>query len=159
MNVSTNKGIKALIVYDSLYGNTEKIAKAIGEAFTSSSEVKVLRANEFNQTDLESINLLVVGSPTHGGRPSPATKNFLNSIPANALKDVGVTAFDTRMEIFFTKLFGYAAGRLAKTLQEKGGRLVKPPEGFIVEGGKGPLKQGELERATIWAKEILSVQI
>jgi flavodoxin len=50
--------MKALIVYDSLYGNTEKIAKAIGGAITG--EVRVVRPGEANPTELESIDILEV---------------------------------------------------------------------------------------------------
>ena len=62
--------IKTLIVYDSVYGNTEKIAKAIGDAIID--EVKVLRVGEVNISELKTFNLLIVGSPTQGGRPTPA---------------------------------------------------------------------------------------
>ncbi len=54
-----------------------------------------------------------------------------------------------------TGVFGYAAGRIADSLKGKGGYLMVPPEGFIVEGNGGPLKQGELERAASWAKVVL----
>ena len=64
--------MKALIVYDSVYGNTEKVARAIGEAMTPSGEVKVLRAGDTNSSELASVGLLIVGSPVHGGRPTPA---------------------------------------------------------------------------------------
>jgi len=155
--------MKALIVYDSVYGNTEKIARAITGAITPSDGVKVLRVGEANPSELESIDLLIVGSPTHGGRPTPAIKEFLNKIPANALKNVGVTSFDTRFSAkdkgvgirILVGVLGYAAGRIANTLKGKGGHLAAPPEGFIVEGNEGPLKQGGLERAADWAKGIL----
>lgn len=51
-----------------------------------------------------------------------------------------------------------AAERIAKALVKKGGRLVAEPEGFIVEQKEGPLKQGELERARLWAKGIQAEQ-
>ncbi len=155
--------MKALIVYDSVYGNTEKIARAIAGVITPSDGVKVLRVGEANPSELESIDLLIVGLPTHGGRPTPAIQECLSKIPANGLKDSGVTSFDTRISgkdkgvgiRILTGVFGYAAGRIADSLKGKGGYLMVPPEGFIVEGNKGPLKQGELERAADWAKEIL----
>ncbi len=53
------------------------------------------------------------------------------------------------------KLFGYAAGHIADSLKAQGGHIAAPPEGFIVDGKEGPLKQGELERAARWAKAIL----
>jgi flavodoxin I len=147
--------MKALIVYDSVYGNTEKIARAIAGALTPSGEVKVLRAGELNPSEFESVDLLVVGSPTQGGRPTPAIKEFLSKIPANALKNVSVTSFDTRFSTRLVRPFGYAAGRIADILKDKGGHLAAPPEGFIVKGKEGSLKEGELERAAGWAKGIL----
>jgi flavodoxin len=158
--------MKTLIVHDSVYGNTEKIARAIAAAITPADEVAVLRAGEANPSELASIDLLIVGSPTQGGRPTPAIQDFLSKIPANALKNVWVTSFDTRFEAqaqgiglrILLRLLGYAAGRIADSLQAKGGVLATPPEGFIVEGKEGPLKQGELERASSWATGIYSAR-
>jgi flavodoxin I len=147
--------MKALIVYDSVYGNTEKIARAIAEAITPSGEVKVLRAGEANPSELASIDLLIVGSPTHGGRPTPAVQDFLNKVPELSLKGIKVAAFDTRSQAKLVRVFGNAAGRIAGTLKRQGGTLIASPEGFLVTGGKGPLKEGELERAAGWAKGIL----
>jgi len=77
---SESRQMKVLIVYDSVYGNTGKIAKAIGDAITG--EVKVLRVGEVNSSELKTFGLLIVGSPTHGGRPTPAIQDFLNKIGA-----------------------------------------------------------------------------
>lgn len=153
------KKMKTLIVYDSAYGHTEKIARAIAAAIAPADEVAVLRAGEANPSELVWIDLLIVGSPTQGGRPTPAIQDFLSKIPADALKHVRVTAFDTRIEAqeqgiglrILMRFLGYAAGRIADSLQGKGGVLATPPEGFIVKGKEGPLKQGELERAAGWA--------
>jgi len=145
--------MRVLIVYDSVYGNTEKIAKAIGGAIIG--EVKVLRVNEANPSELETIGLLVVGSPTQGGRPTPAIRTLLNKVPEASLQGINVAAFDTRMSTKLVAVFGYAAGRIAGNLKGKGGTLIAPPEGFFIKGIKGPLKEGELERAAGWAKGIL----
>jgi flavodoxin len=145
--------MKALIVYDSVYGNTEKIARAIAEFITPSYEVKVVQAGEANPSELESIDLLIVGSPTHGGRPTPAVQDFLNKVPK--LQGVNVAAFDTRIPSKLAKVFGNAAGRIAGNLKKKDGNLIASPEGFLVTGTKGPLKEGELERAADWTKGIL----
>ena len=146
--------MKALIIYDSVYGNTEEIARAIGEAITG--EVKVVRAGEASPSDLESIDLLVVGAPTQGGRATPAVNQFLDRVAEPAIKGVNVAAFDTRLSKRWVGVFGYAAGRIASSLKKKGGTLAAEPEGFFVEGTKGPLKEGELERAAGWAKGIAS---
>ena len=143
-----------LVVYDSVYGNTEKVARAIAGALAPVGEVKALRPDDVNLTQLESLDLLVVGSPTQGWRPTPAVQKLLDDIPANALGSVKVAAFDTRMEGRIAGLFGFAAGRIADGLKRKGGRLVTPAEGFVVTGSEGPLKEGELERAAEWAGRI-----
>ncbi|TRO49871.1 flavodoxin family protein [Candidatus Bathyarchaeota archaeon] len=145
--------MKALIVYDSVYGNTEKIARAIGDAIAG--EVEVHRAGEVNVSELDAFDLIVVGSPTHGGRPTPAVRGFIDEAPASALKGVNVAAFDTRSPAKWARIFGFAAGRIGDSLKRKGGKLVVPPEPFFVEGTEGPLKEGELERATGWAEDIV----
>ena len=152
--------MKALIVYDSLYGNTEKIAKAIGDGI--SGDVEILPANKVNVSELKGLDLLIAGSPTHGGRPSPTMAELLNKIPANGLKGTKVAAFDTRFEKsghgiglrLLMTVINFAAGRIAEALKKKGGTQVVEPEGFFVEGKEGPLKEGELERAKEWAKGI-----
>lgn len=152
--------MNSLVVYGSLYGNTEKVAKTIGDSIKS----KVLRAGKVRQSELNNYNLLIVGSPTQGGRPNPETQKFLNNIPANSLKNIRVAAFDTRIEIkdqkgflrLVMKMVNYAAPKIAKSLEDKGGLLMADPEGFIVEGTEGPLRKGELERASSWAKKFLS---
>ena len=145
--------MRILVVHDSLYGNTEKIAQAIGAALTG--EVQVLRVGEVDPSELKSFDLLFVGSPTHGGRASPATREFLGKVQAPALDGTNVAAFDTRLSTRWVGIFGYAAGRIAKSLKKKGGTLVLSPEAFYVKGTEGPLKEGELERAAAWAKEIV----
>ena len=147
--------VKALIVFDSLHGNTEKIARAIAAGLAPSGDVKVLRAGEANISELESIDLLIVGSPTQGGRPTPAIQDFLNRVSEPAIKGISVAAFDTRISTRWVGIFGYAAGRIAGSLKTKGGTLILSPEGFFVKGTEGPLKEGELERAASWAREIL----
>ena len=144
--------MKALVVYDSMYGNTEKVAKAIGGAI--SGNVRVLRGNEVTPPDLESIDLLIVGSPTQGGRPTKPIQDFLDRVSESAIKGANVAAFDTRFSSKWVKIFGYAAGRIARNLEKQGGVLTVPPEAFFVEGTKGPLKEGELERAASWVKGI-----
>ena len=153
--------MKTLIVYDSMYGNTEKIAKSIGGAITG--DVKVLHIGEVNPSDLESINLLIVGSPTQAFRTTKAVQTFIQSIPVNTLKGIDVAAFDTRIPAddvgkglrLLMKVGGYAAPNIAEALKKKGGNQVVPPEGFFVKDKEGPLKEGELERAALWAKELV----
>ena len=140
--------VKVLIVYDSVYGNTEKIARAIAGAV--SGEVRLLRVGDVDPSELKGVDLLIAGSPTQGGRPTQAVRDFLDKIPEASLKGVRVAAFDTRLTGKLVGVFGYAAGRIAGIMEGKGGTAAAPPEGFFVKGTRGPLKEGELERAAGW---------
>jgi flavodoxin I len=142
--------VKAVIVYDSAHGNTARIAQAIGQAIGG----QVLQVGEVNPADLEWNGLLIVGSPTHGGWFTEGMRDLLEALPA--LEGAHVAAFDTRTASIWNRIlpFGYAAPRIAQRLEEKGGTLLAPPEGFVVLGTRGPLQEGELERAADWAKGI-----
>jgi flavodoxin len=140
--------MKVLIVYDSLYGNTEKIARAIAGAFNTSDEVKVVRPGESDLSQLEPVDLFIVGSPTHAGRATKPIQEYLEKIPSSALKNIRVASFDTRLKTAIVKIFGFAANRIAGVLQKKGGQLAAPPQPFIVKSVKGQkapiLEDGEL---------------
>jgi flavodoxin len=152
--------MKTIVIFDSVYGNTKAITEAIGQGITGN--VKVINVKDADISDLKNLDLLIVGSPTHGGRPSKATKAFLESIPNNALKNIHIAAFDTGISSegkgFFLRtiiyLFAYAAKPLLDSLKKKGGMAVAEPESFIVEEREGSLKEGELDRATQWARGI-----
>jgi len=146
--------MNTLIVYDSTYGNTEKIAKAIGAALGGA--VKVAHIKEANAAAVGKAELLVVASPTLGGRPTEAMSSFLKSIPDGSLKNVKVAAVDTRLKAKWVKIFGYAAEKIATRLAGCGGTPVAPPEGLFVRAAKGPLLDQELDRADAWAKGVLA---
>jgi len=161
--------MKALVVYDSVFGNTEQIAGAIGNALGSQEEVETLRVGDVKPEQLTGLQLLIVGSPTRGFKPTPAITSLLKSIPKNGLRGVRVAAFDTRFTVdeiessvwilrILINIFGYAAKPISDRLEKKGGELAASPEGFFVVGTEGPLKEGELERAADWAKQILATQ-
>ncbi len=161
--------MKALVVYDSFFGNTEQIAQAIGRALGERAQVETLRVGDVRPEHLTGLQYLVVGSPTRGFRPTPAIVSLLKGLPKDGLKGVKVAAFDTRITaediesaVFILRvlvnIFGYAAKPIADRLEKKGGELVAPPEGFFVEGTEGPLTEGELERAAAWAGQIITQQ-
>jgi flavodoxin I len=144
--------MKALIIYDSLHGNTGKIARAISGAM--GEEIQAVRIDEAKPQELGSYDIVIVGSPTQGGRHTKKMQEFLDKIPTDTLKSVGVAVFDTRERGKWVKIFGYAADRIADELKEKGCNLIAPPEPFYVKRTKGPLVEGELEHAAAWGKAI-----
>lgn len=147
--------MNGLIIYDSVYGNTEQIAQAIGNALNSQMDVEVVQVSNVKTEQLMGLKLLIVGSPTHGGSPTEAIRDFLKHISESNIQDLNVAAFDTRLSTRFVKIFGYAAGKIASNLKKKGGILIAPPEPFFVKGRKGPLKEGELERAARWGSDLV----
>jgi flavodoxin len=157
--------MKALVIYDSQYGNTEKIARAIGQALSAAGETAVFHAGQVTAGALEGRDLIVVGSPTQAFH---ATKPIDELLQGHALQGIRAAAFDTRFDMaevesrmlrMAVKLAGenaYAAPRIAAQLEKDGATLVVPPEGFIVTDTEGPLREGELERAAAWAGQILA---
>jgi flavodoxin len=151
-----------IIVYDSLYGNTEKIANVIAQEF-SSHKVHIVKAKDVTKDAARDVDLIIVGSPTHGGRPSSGTKEFLSQIAPDSLKNIRGASFTTGIStegqnIFFRFiiwLMGYADKHIARVLNKNGARIVGEEIFFVLEKD-GPLKEGELERAKKWASEILN---
>lgn len=146
--------MKTLIVYDSVYGNTEKIARAVGGAVAG--EVQLLHVSQVHAGELEAADLLIVGSPTQGALPTKAIQDLLEKIGAPAHAGARAATFDTRLTWGFLERWGgFAAEKIAAALKEKGWTLTGTPGGFLVGGlKKGPLKRGEVERAAAWAAEI-----
>ena len=148
--------MKTLVVYDSVHGNTERIALSIGDAI--GGEVSIVREGVVDPSNLEGLELLIAGAPTYGGRPTQPMQDFLSKVGAHALEGLSIAAFDTRLTAKWVAVFGYAAPRIAAALEEQGGTLVGSPEGFFVSGTRGPLKEGEVERAAGWARELAESQ-
>ncbi len=125
--------MKTMVVYDSVFGNTEKIAQAVGHALGNAEDVAIVRVGDVKPEQFAGIKLLVVGSPTQRFSPMPAIASLLKGIPRNSLKGVKVAAFDTRLTMaeinetpilaFFVRLFGraaYAAKAITNQLKKKG---------------------------------------
>mgnify|MGYP000853814013 FL=1 len=149
--------MKGLVIYDSVFGNTQKVAEEIATVLGYS----LVSVKSINEQQLKGIEHLVVGSPTRAFKPTEDMQKFLKALPAGMLKGVKVSVFDTRMDIkevnnqfltFMTGIFGYAAGSMTKSLTKKGAVLIGTQGDFIVTESEGPLKDGELERASAWAK-------
>jgi flavodoxin len=158
--------MKIIVIYDSVFGNTERIAQVIGSALAPMGEVEVIKVDLVKPEIIKDHSLVIVGSPTRGFRPTPATQALLKAIQPGDLKGIKVAAFDTRISKDDTKspflrkfidFFGYAARPIADRLKSKGGDLLLMPEGFYVKGSEGPLKDGELKRAADWSVRLMGL--
>lgn len=150
----------SLVVYDSTYGNTAALAAAIGSALGPGCRVAAVA--EARWEDVAAADLVVMGSPTQGGRPTAGLSEFIGRASPGALTDKRVAAFDTRLDPreqnlalrLLMRVIGYAAPRILRMLESRGAVAVAPPEAFIVEAKEGPLRDGELQRAAEWARRL-----
>jgi flavodoxin len=152
-----------LIIYDSVFGNTMKVAKVIKESLKA-NEINIFRPREIKKEFVENADVIIVGSPTRAFSPTKNIKQFLKRLPSKSLSGKKALVFDTRASIeqvdskllsALVKVYGYAGETIFKLLEKKGAKVIAEPEGFYVKNNEGPLFPGELERAAKWAKELL----
>jgi hypothetical protein len=160
--------MKAVVVYESLWGNTAAVALAIAEGMGDGATA--LSTADADAAALEGSDLIIAGAPLLGfslpteqmranivanpgpGAPvpdvsAPSMRSWIEALPAGS---AGVTSFETR--IWWSP--GSAAKSIASALSEKGYRIAAPPEKFVVTGKFGPLKDGERERARAWGASL-----
>jgi len=163
--------VKALVVYESHWGNTAGVAAAIAAGIGEGA--RAVSTSDATPEAVSECDLLVVGAPLLGfslptpemvaslarpalGMPEPAdvshpsVREWLGTVPPGPL---AVSAFETR--IWWSP--GSAMGTIAKTLEAGGHRLLSPPVAFRVSGRYGPVKDGELERAKAWGTRLASL--
>jgi flavodoxin len=147
--------MKTLVVYFSKYGNTQKVAETITSTCDANGSTRLLNLDDLEPVDLQEVDLVIMGSPTHRMNLPETAKEKLNHFPKGMLKGVQVAAFDTsyKMNWFLTQFT--ASKKLAQKLRKLGGKRVVSPETFHVMDAEGPLYEGELERARTWVGRIL----
>jgi hypothetical protein len=163
--------MRSLVVYESMYGNTEAIARSIAEGLTPLGRCDVATVDALGDGALTDVDLLVVGAPTQAwGLPRPRTwygptkmQSKAAPVPQWFLRDWLVAlpegrgrasaAFDTRLDRPRV-LTGSAARGIARRLRRRGWGSVDAPLSFIVTGTDGPLRTGELERARAWGNAL-----
>ena len=162
--------VKALVVYESFFGNTESIARAIagGLRMEGLSAEAVDIADDF-EVDPATCDLLVVGGPTHAfalSRPSTrddaaarggderyaarGLREWLAALPRRDDTHLAA-AFDTRVSKV-RHLPMSAARSAAHLLRDRGFTLVSRPTGFVVQEVEGPLEARQMERAISWSR-------
>jgi hypothetical protein len=168
--------MSAIVVYESIYGNTRAVAEAVAEGLGDATVLSVHDAlGRAGEADL-----LVVGGPTHmhglatlqsrkmavaaahedGGAAvepradeEPGLRSWLHDLPH--VKGIHAAAFDTRLDKS-PWLTGVAAHALARRLRRRGYEVLGS-ESFLVEDSEGPLQDGELERARAWGAELAAI--
>lgn len=143
-----------LVVYGSQFGNTERIARAIGAALEARHDVEVVGARDARALAGAPVDLLIVGAPTQMFGRRLIVKSFLDGLMRQGLGHGAAAAFDTRMGTP-TEKNAAASETIAARLEAAGYRLIAPPESFLVAGFTGPLAAGEEERARAWALRLV----
>src|SRR5258708_24597782 len=147
--------MNTFVVYDSQYGNTERIALAIADTLSAFGQSQAMQFDPVHPLSFEGIDMLILGCPTQGFRPTLAMQLFLGNVSPQSLSGLAVACFDTRFRGSLWK--SSAAPRMARQLRTMGVEPIVPPESFFVKGMKkeGPLFAGEVERASSWASGIV----
>ena len=159
--------MKALVICDSTYGNTARIARAIADGLGGQGVARVVPASDAVTTDQGRPDLVVVGGPTHRRALSVGLRAFLDRQPRASLRGVSAATFDTRyhMSAF---LSGSAARRASRRLRRTGCRFVVAPESFFIERDRPPegekrrheiehLEPGEIHRAQEWGRQLAAL--
>ena len=163
--------MRALVVYESIFGNTERIATAVASGLAEGLDVCLAEASDAPDR-LDDVDLVLVGGPTHAfsmsrgdSRKNAAKKaddepisltagirDWLKRVDRNG-RPIAAVAFDTRFKMS-RKLTGSAARAAEKRLRKRGFEVTVPAESFFIEGERGPLHAGEADRAHRWAASL-----
>ena len=162
---------KALVVFESMFGNTEQVAQAVAEGLGASMPVAVLEVINAPADPPADISLIVVGGPTEafsmsrastradavrqGGRPGReeiGLREWLDTLPSRH-SNAKLATFDTKIDKM-RHLPGSAAKGAAKAGRRHGFDVAVPPESFFVRDTAGPLVDGELDRARAWGQRL-----
>jgi len=162
--------VKAIVVYESLWGNTAAIAKAIAEGI--GPEARALSTAEATAAVTADADLIVAGAPviafrlssdkirkslgdTQGKAPTPpnlshpSMRSWLAALPKGKGR---AAAFDTQF-----KWSPSATSAIMKGLERAGYSKAAKPQKFLVTSTYGPLKKGEMERARAWGGDLVKL--
>src|SRR5690349_15623438 len=165
--------MKALVVYESMFGNTEAIARAVAGGLAGAFEVTL--ADVATIPSAEGMDLLIAGAPTHAfGLSRPRTRldakrsgtvrrraeeiglrEYLDVSPL--LTGLPAATFDTQLRAYWIP--GSAARKARRRLRRLGCRMLAAPQTFRVTGTAGPLLPGERERAARWAAGVAALLV
>lgn len=149
------------MVFDTTYGSTEMVARAVAEVLGWHGPVRTLRAEDVKPGHLEGVTLLVVGTPSRSSRPSDAVRGWLAGLALGQLAGVRVAAFDTRLDderhrlaAWWARRVGRAADAVLARLEDLAGEPAAATDGYRLERVTGPLLEGETDRARAWAEAL-----
>lgn len=147
--------MKGMVVFDSSHGNTKVIASTIGKTLRDAGmEVDTIYVKRVKNLSPGDCDFLVLGSPTKFGTMSFAFRRLLGKIKEKDWANKPFVAFDTENPENIERKEGSAAEKIAEKLEEKQMIQLLPVLKSVVLGMKGPLYEGEIERAQQYAKTL-----
>ena len=148
---------KAIVIYESKYGNTKLVAETIIEGLRGVSGVDVVlsEVKEVDLNQLAEFDAILVGSPNHMGGATRSIRKFIDRLGKLNLEGKLAAVFDTYMGKDFEK----AVKKMEKQIREKvpGLKLAAPGLSIRVEGMKGPITEGELPKCKEFGAKIASL--
>lgn len=154
--------MKGIVVYDTSYGNTKRIAETIAETLKESGiEVDLFHVKDVKKLNAKDYDFLVLGSPTRFGTMSFAIRGFLGKVKTEEWMNKPFAAFDTENPENVEKAAAQkkewsAAEKISEKLRDKKMNQLLPVLKALVlaQKLKGPLKEGEIERTKDYAREL-----
>jgi hypothetical protein len=163
--------VKALVVYESMFGNTEQVARSVATGLAKHMDVQVRAVDDDRSGISDSVDLIVVGGPTHAfsmsrlntredavrrgatrGRETIGIREWIDRLQTKSHPQL-VTTFDTRVKTVEHHP-GSAARAAARAARHHGFARATKPQSFYVEDISGPLVDGELTRAEEWGNRL-----
>ena len=145
---------KAIVVYESKYGNTKLVAETIAEGMreVEGTETVVSEVKEVDLNRIPDYNAILLGSPNHIGGPTGGVKKFIDKLGKLPLEGKLFAVFDT----YLGKDFENTAKKMERRIGEKvpGLKLAAPGLSIRVDGMKGPISEGELPKCKEFGNKI-----
>jgi hypothetical protein len=163
--------MRALVVFESMFGNTRQIAEAVADGLSGAVPTDLVEVSRAPARIPGDVDLVVVGGPTHAfGMTRPGTRQDAAKQASGPLvsggtgirewleqltpasRRIGAAAFDTKIRK--PSLPGSAAKGAERRLRRCGFGMLEPARTFWVRGTRGPLYDGEEERARRWGARL-----
>jgi flavorubredoxin len=145
---------KAIVTYESKYGNTKRVAEAIAESMNEVAgvEASVRALKEVELGEISGCDAILLGSPNHLGGPTRGVKGFIDKLGELQLRGKMFAVFDTYMWKDFEK----TVKKMEKRINERAPGLKRMAAGLSVKvlGLRGPIAEGELSRCREFGKNI-----
>lgn len=146
--------IKVIVIYESMYGNTKRVAETIINGISEIADIEAVlkKPNQVDPSKLFDYDLILIGSPNHFGGPTRGIKKFINKLGKIGVDEKKGAVFDT----YFHNDFEKAVKKMEKRLNEKipGLKLLFPGLSIQVKGTKGPIVEGELPKCKVYGNKI-----